>query len=185
MGKNPKFGPTENGWFAKEDGLKSKNARKQTHIKIQFYNRKKVTSFDFWTFWPSAPISLSPTTHGSFFDVVFQNVGQGFSSDWPEWWFLLAHLMIVLNATPGLICIMFWEYFGTRYPPPPSWHPRMTRGKTTQKRHIWGQFWPRVIYIHPILYKLYFEKYFERVLATFDLFSSRFCCWYINTWLAE
>ena len=40
-----------------------KNARKQTHIKIQFYNRKKVTSFDFWTFWPSAPISLSPTAH--------------------------------------------------------------------------------------------------------------------------
>ena len=63
MGKNPKFGPTENGWLTKEDGLKSKNARKQTHIKIQFYNRKKVTSFNFWTFWPSAPISLSPNIH--------------------------------------------------------------------------------------------------------------------------
>ena len=37
-----------------------KNARKQTHIIIQFFNRKKVTSFDFFTFWPSAPISLSP-----------------------------------------------------------------------------------------------------------------------------
>ena len=24
---------------------------------------------------------------------------------------------------------------------------RITRGKTTQKRHIWGQFWPAVIYI--------------------------------------
>ena len=94
------------------------------------------------------------------FDAVFQNIGQGFSSDWPEWWFLLAHLMIVLNATPGLICIMFWEYFGTGHPPPPSWHPRMTRGKTTQKRHIWGQFWPRVIYIHPILYKALFRKVF-------------------------
>ena len=47
MGENPKFGPTENGRLTKEDGLKSKNARKQTHIKIQFYNRKKVTSFDF------------------------------------------------------------------------------------------------------------------------------------------
>ena len=30
MGKNPKFGPTENGRFTNEDGLKSKNARKQT-----------------------------------------------------------------------------------------------------------------------------------------------------------
>ena len=32
-----------------------KNARKQTHIKIQFYNRKKVTSFKIFilTFLPS------------------------------------------------------------------------------------------------------------------------------------
>ena len=45
MGKNPKFGPTENGWLTKEDGLKSKNARKQTQIKIQFYNRKKGDQF--------------------------------------------------------------------------------------------------------------------------------------------
>ena len=66
MGKNPKFGPTVNGWFTNEDGLKSKNTRKQTHIKIQFYNRKKVTSFDFWTFWPSAPISLSPNIDGDY-----------------------------------------------------------------------------------------------------------------------
>ena len=43
MGENPKFGPTENGRLTKEDGLKSKNARKKTIIKIQFYNRNKLT----------------------------------------------------------------------------------------------------------------------------------------------
>merc|ERR1711952_288407 len=54
-----KWGPTENGRFAKEDGLKSKNARKQTHIKIQFYNRKKVTSLKIFIL----TFSLSPTIY--------------------------------------------------------------------------------------------------------------------------
>ena len=56
MGENLKFGPTENGRLTKEDGLKSKNARKQTHFKIQFYNRKKVTSFKIFIL----TFSLSP-----------------------------------------------------------------------------------------------------------------------------
>ena len=56
MGENLKFGPTENGRLTKEDGLKSKNARKQTHFKIQFYNGKKVTSFKIFTL----KFSLSP-----------------------------------------------------------------------------------------------------------------------------
>ena len=50
MGENLKFGPTENGRLTKEDGLKSKNARKQTHFKIQFYNRKKGDQFRFLDF---------------------------------------------------------------------------------------------------------------------------------------
>ena len=33
-------------------------------LKFNFTIEKKVTSFDFWTFWPSAPISLSPNGHG-------------------------------------------------------------------------------------------------------------------------
>ena len=63
MDKNPKFGPTENGLLTKEDSLKSKNARKQTHIKIQFYDRKKVTSFKIFilTFSPSPNAHIEPT----------------------------------------------------------------------------------------------------------------------------
>ena len=38
---------------------------------LQFYNRKEVTSFDFWTFWPSAPISLSPNVH--FFCLIIRS----------------------------------------------------------------------------------------------------------------
>ena len=145
---------------------------------LNFLGWNSVGTFDY----KSKILHMEVLFWCSFFS---QNVGQGFSSDWPEWWFLLAHLMIVLNDTPGLICIMFWEYFGTGHPPPPSWHPRMTRGKTTQKRHIWGQFWPRVIYIHPILYKLYFEKYFERVFGhIWSFFQAAFVV-DINTWLAE
>ena len=65
MGGNPKFGPTKNNWWTSKDGSREivlysewikayktygwyhfrgfittqQNARKQTHIKIQFYNR--------------------------------------------------------------------------------------------------------------------------------------------------
>ena len=38
-----------------------KNARKQTHIKIQFYNRKKVTSFKIFIL----TFSLSPNEQGN------------------------------------------------------------------------------------------------------------------------
>ena len=63
MGENPKFGPTENGRLTNEDGLKSKNARKQTSFKIQFYIRMEVTSFDFQQFYPFGPNSTSPIGH--------------------------------------------------------------------------------------------------------------------------
>ena len=46
MGKNPTFGPTKNDRFTKEDGLKSKNARKQIHSKIQFYIGIHVTKVE-------------------------------------------------------------------------------------------------------------------------------------------
>ena len=44
-----------------EDGLKSKNARKQTSFKIQFYIGIHVTSFDFQQFYLFEPISPSPS----------------------------------------------------------------------------------------------------------------------------
>ena len=47
----------------KEDGLKSKNARKQTSFKIQFYIGIKVTSFDFQKFYNFGPNSPSPNVH--------------------------------------------------------------------------------------------------------------------------
>ena len=69
MGENLKFGPTENGRLTKEDGLKSKNARKQTHFKIQFYNGKKVTSFKIFTL----KFSLSPNAQ-LYAELVYDNM---------------------------------------------------------------------------------------------------------------
>ena len=48
--------------FTTEDGLKSKNARKQTSFKIQFYLGIHVTS-DFQQFYPFEPNSPSPNAH--------------------------------------------------------------------------------------------------------------------------
>ena len=49
--------------FTKEDGLKSKNARKQTSFEIQFYIGIEVTSFDFQQFYLFGPNSPSPSVH--------------------------------------------------------------------------------------------------------------------------
>ena len=56
-----KIKKTKNVKFKTERGLKSKNARKQTHFKIQFYIGIHVTSFDFDHFLPQRSFSPRPS----------------------------------------------------------------------------------------------------------------------------
>ena len=109
MGKNPKFGLTKNGRCAKEDGLKSKNARKQTHIKIQFYNINKVTSFKIFIL----TFSLSPTRHDAINFLKFRNI----SSKEPHRMRKYCHCNEISQCDPKVMMTLLMR-LPLRFPPP-------------------------------------------------------------------